>query len=496
MKPPILFRLLFIGIICLACNNNFTITEQSTKRCSIYPNYKGITIPYNICPLNFYVDSVETGFVRFESNVTKNYIDTKISNHKIDINPKDWSRILQETKGNRLYVSVVDENGVSYQQFVMIVANEPIDKYVAYRLLAPAFKHWGEMGIYQRDLETFKEHTVVESKNSEFACVNCHSFANRKTDQMMFHVRMTDYAGTYVWHEGEMDKLNTKTPQTISPLVYPSWHPSGKYIAFSVNKTGLTFYVNSNNKMEVYDSRSDVVIYDVEKHELITSEQLFNKAQFETFPSFSPNGKQLYFCSADTVPMPAKYDDVKYALCAIDFNPETRELGTTVDTIFKDQRLSATLPRISPNGEYLLFTAAKFGNFHISHKSADLWIYNMKNGKTYNASRWNSNDVDSYHSWSDNSRWVVFSSKRDDGVHTRLYIAYIGEDGKLGVPFMLPQKDPLFNKKFRKAYNIPEFVIDKIEYKGYEIRNPDSAIQIQFVTDIPTDVTSGASQKL
>ena len=30
----------------------------------------------------------------------------------------------------------------------------------------------------------------------------------------------------------KIEKLNTKTDQTISPLVYPSWHPSGKYVAF------------------------------------------------------------------------------------------------------------------------------------------------------------------------------------------------------------------------------------------------------------------------
>lgn len=495
MKLKLIIKILTLGYICIACNHTYTISDKSNKICSIYPNYKGVTVPYNICPLNFYIDSVESGFVRFKSNTTQKYIDTKISNHKIDIDSREWRNILKETKGDRLYVSVVNEKGISYRQFVINVAKDPIDKYVAYRLLAPAFKHWGEMGIYQRDLESFDERAIIESKNSKFACVNCHSFVNRKSDQMMFHVRMTDYAGTYIWRDGEIEKLNTKTPQTISPLVYPSWHPSGKYIAFSVNGTELTFYVNNPNKMEVYDTRSDVVIYDVERHELITSEHIYNKAQFETFPFFSPDGNQLYFCSADTVPIPSGFEDVKYSLCSIDFNPETRELGAKVDTIFKNKTLSATLPRISPNGEFLLFTVAEYGNFHISHKSADLWIHNMKEDTTYNARTWNSNDVDSYHSWSDNSRWVVFSSKRDDGLHTRLYISYIGEDGTLGIPFILPQKDPLFNKKFMKAYNIPEFVIDKIGYKGYEVRNADSAIQIQFATDIPTDATTGASQK-
>lgn len=311
---------------------------------------------------------------------------------------------------------------------------------------------------------------------------------------MLFHVRMTENAGTYIWSNGEMDKLNTKTPQTISPLVYPSWHPSGKYVAFSVNGTELTFYANNPNKMEVYDTKSDVVVYDVENYELITCEQLFNKAQFETFPFFSPCGKKLYFCSADTVSIPSEFEKVRYSLCSIDFNEKTKEFGNKVDTIFKSSTLSATLPRISPNGEYLLFTAAEYGNFHISHKSSDLWLLNMKNGVTTKATTWNSSDVDSYHSWSDNSRWVVFSSKRDDGLHTRLFIAYINENGKLGVPFMLPQEDPIFNKKFMKAYNIPEFVIDEIDFKGYEVRNADKSIDIKFATDIPVDMTTGASK--
>ena len=119
----------------------------------------------------------------------------------------------------------------------------------------------------------------------------------------------------------------------------------------------------------------------------------------------------------------------------------------------------------------------------------------MKNGTTEKATLWNSQDVDSYHSWSSNSRWVVFSSKRDDGLHTRLFIAYIDENGKLGKPFMLPQEDPISNKKFNKAYNIPEFVTDEIDFKGYEVRNADSAIQIKFATDIPVDMTSGASKQ-
>ena len=338
-------------------------------------------------------------------------------------------------------------------------------------------------------------HHEGENKNTDFSCMNCHSFGNRDANNMLFHVRSTDYAGTYIWIDGKMEKLNTKTPQTISALVYPSWHPSNKYIAFSVNDTKQTFYTGNPDKIEVFDYKSDVVVYDVEKHEMVTAPQLFSKAQFETFPTFSPDGKRLFFCSADSTQMPHNLDKVRYALCAIDFNPETREFGNKVDTIYKDIQKSATLPRVSPDGKYLLFTVGNYGNFHIWHKSSNLWLHDFATGKNTIARRWTSNDVESYHSWSSNSRWVVFSSRRDEGLHTRLYIGYIDENGEMGRPFLLPQEDPSHNNRLMKSYNIPEFVKGKIDEKGYEVRNADKGIDLKFATDIPTDMTSGASVK-
>lgn len=46
----------------------------------------------------------------------------------------------------------------------------------------------------------------------------------------------------------------------------------------------------------------------------------------------------------------------------------------------------------------------------------------------------NSSDAESYHSWSSNSRWFVFSSRRDDGLYTRLYIAHASPDEQIGKP--------------------------------------------------------------
>lgn len=68
----------------------------------------------------------------------------------------------------------------------------------------------------------------------------------------------------------------------------------------------------------------------------------------------------------------------------------------------------------------------------------------------------NSSDVESYHSWSSNGRWVIFSSKRIDGRYTRLYVAHW--DGKrFTKPLLLPQKNPEHNRERLYSYNIPEF---------------------------------------
>ena len=101
-------------------------------------------------------------------------------------------------------------------------------------------------------------------------------------------------------------------------------------------------------------------------------------------------------------------------------------------------------------------TMQDYGCFPIWHKETDLWILDLE---TNNSDRMNLNSdyTDSYHSWSSNGKWIVFSSKRDDGLTARPYIAYIGDNGQSAKPFLLPAEDPDFYDRFIKSYNVPEF---------------------------------------
>jgi len=87
----------------------------------------------------------------------------------------------------------------------------------------------------------------------------------------------------------------------------------------------------------------------------------------------------------------------------------------------------------------------------------------------------NSDNTESYHSWSSNSRWFVFSSRRIDGLYTRPYIAFIDENGKTGKPFLLPQKDPDYYTFLLESFNIPELIKGPVSINISEVEKLTSS---------------------
>lgn len=122
----------------------------------------------------------------------------------------------------------------------------------------------------------------------------------------------------------------------------------------------------------------------------------------------------------------------------------------------KAQGASASVPRVSPDGRYVLFTRGIYGQFHIWHLDADLWVKDLQTDSCYALTAANSADADSYHSWSSNGRWIVFASRRDDGNFSRVFISYFDKNGQAHKAFMLPQEDPNHNLWRLKSYNVPE----------------------------------------
>ena len=111
------------------------------------------------------------------------------------------------------------------------------------------------------------------------------------------------------------------------------------------------------------------------------------------------------------------------------------------DTLWNARLMQGSVchPKASPDGRYLLFTVAQCGTFPIWHRETDLQLLDLLTGKIDKLERVNSNRSETYHSWSSNSRWFAFASKRGDGQYGRVYFAYVDEMGQVHKPFVLPR---------------------------------------------------------
>jgi Tol biopolymer transport system component len=472
-RKSIGFISVLFGALMLSCTPEVPIYTVNNSFPKIEPEYSEITIPPNIAPLNFKINEKADGYlVKLDSRQGYSIL-TKSGDGQVVIPIKKWKKLLELSKGKDINLDVYAKNGSQWTKFKTItnhVSGDSIDNHLVYRLISPGFELWHKMGIYQRNLENFDEEPIMVSEMSDNSCMNCHSFWKNKSNTMMFHMR-GKLGGTIISRNGQSILLNTKTDQTLSSAVYPSWHPNGRYIAFSVNQIIQEFHAVPNKKIEVLDTSSDLIIFDTEKNVILKSKKISTKENFETFPCWSPDGLYLYFCSARALTQD-KYDQIRYDLQRISFNPLTTQFGE-IDTIVSSTGTgkSVSFPRISPDGKFLMFCMSDYGNFSIWHKESDLFLINLESRDVTKLDI-NSDQSESYHQWSSNGRWIVFSSRRRNGQFTRLYFSYFSKDGIAQKPFILPQKTPDFYEGFMKSYNIPELVTSKVDLdprKLYEI---------------------------
>lgn len=467
------FWLIFLPLILIlqGCRNlpdNVIITDEYPL---IYPDYVNVTIPVNIAPLNFRMkDKSRMLNVVFSG---KNNSISVSSDYKVKIPEKKWRSLLEDCAGDSVSVSVsalIGKKWYGYKPFSFYVSKDKIDPYLSYRLIEPGYEVWNNISVCQRNITNFEETTLVDNKLIDGGCVNCHTYAMQNARLSFFHIRHKN-GGTIIQDHGKLRKIDTRADSVISAGVYGNWHPGGRFIAFSTNVIIPGFHSVNNLRLEVYDTLSDVIILDIEKDEIISPPVISDKNAFETFPVFSADGSKLYFCSAKAVAMPENYRKVRYSLCSIDFDPLTRTLGSTVDTLVSGFRTGKTVsqPKTSPDGRYILYTSFDYGNFPLWHREADLHLMDLATRSIDTLAPVNSDMADSYHSWSSNSRWFVFASKQDDGMYGKPYFAHIDENGRAAKPFLLPQEDAGFYDSFLKSYNIPELAKDKVFFNSYDI---------------------------
>jgi hypothetical protein len=535
-----LLILTLLALLALAIVVGLHLGPESIEPCAeahrpaaTYPDYSATIIPPNVAPLNLKV--LEGGrkyCLRFSAGASAPG-EVFSTDGNLQIPPGVWRKLLEANAGGelRLDIYVKGESGwVHFDTVRNQIAAEEIDPYVVYRYIPPIYNKWDQISLRQRDLRNFNERTILDTRRSTDpdgrsvggACINCHTFLNRGTDQMLLHMRpgqSSQIPAMILVRDGQAKKVDTRNGPN-PPAAYTSWHPSGKLLAFSRNRIIEMFHSAGVETRVVVDRDSDLSLYAVDTGRAYTVPQVSRPDRLETFPSWSPDGRYLYFTSAplpvtDKKDVPLHYEKMQYDLERIAYDPAT-DRWSQVETVVAAAQIgkSISLPEISPDGRFLMFCGHDYGSFPIYQLSSDLYLLDLSKvesppvrflpesassaaapmiheptalaiGKAAprKLDEINSDRSDSYHSWSSNGRWVIFTSKREDGMFARLYIAHLEADGRFSKPFVMPQKDPEFYSRCLMTYNRPELIRQPVTVTATELARAMNSIASQVSGD-------------
>jgi len=472
--------LIVAGLSAGSCDKEITVepSHQAGRTASVQPDYCDTVIPPNIAPLNFLIQEPGSHYyVKIRSD-QGNPIEVAGRSAKIRIPPAPWHKLLKANRGKTLHIEICvkarDGRWMQFDPITNRIAADEIDPFLYYREIRPIHNRWSDMCIWQRNIESFDESSVVHNRSFKRGCVHCHSFLHNDSDNMFMHCRTSNGPAMVLIQDGQATSIDSRTQFGSAPMGHSAWHPGGKVIAFTVYKVRQFFHTAQTEVREGMDVESALGYYLVDSQEIKTAPALSRADRLETFPAWSPDGRWLYFCSApiwwtEHGKPPERYDEIKYDLVRVSYDPKTDAWGQ-VETVLsaKSTGLSISQPRFSPDGRFLLFCMADYGCFPTFRDSSDLYLMDTETG-AYQRLSCNSDRPESWHCWSGNGRWIAFSSKRKAVLFSRVYFSYIDREGKSHKPFVLPQEDPTFDDSYMRLYQLPELADGPLPIRGEKL---------------------------
>jgi hypothetical protein len=444
----------------------------------LFPCSSGTVIPPNIAPLNFTIKEHGSCFFVSIAEKGKTGIAIASATPGITIPARQWNSLfsgLSGAEGRILGITVYCRTGSRWSRYETVwdtVAADSIDPYVVYRKI-PICKDWTYMGIFQRDLQSFREKTVYHNAESGVCC-NCHSFRANDPDAMALEIRSKEFGtpmllGMLIDGKKKLFAVNTKSAVSTGRVGFTSWHPHENLIAFTMNNFKMFFSSAGHEPREVFDAASDVALYDCAHNKITSVPALSRQDRIETMPEWSSDGCFLYVSVSPQLPK-QQLREIRCDLLRIAF--DARELAWgTLDTVMTAQKAGGSIlqPRCSPDGRYILVNIAGYGDFPIDKEATRLGVIDLQSSSLSlldTGNRW----TDGWHGWSHNGRWMVFTSKRINGRFSCICFSYFDSTGTAHAPFVLPQKNPSFYESSVIAFNVPEFLRARITYPARAFR--------------------------
>ena len=203
-----------IIILLVACTPTPHDVKQSGQEAEIYPDYKDVTIPVNIAPLNFVVRGAEAIEVKAGNLTVRN------RGGNVEFGMGEWRKLIEGSDTIEVEVTTLkDGQWTAYKRFHWFVVNDSVDSYLSYRLIEPGYSVWSRLQIKQRCVENFEEYTLGDYNLQENRCMNCHTPSSQNPKLSMMYVRGKN-GGAILNENGQLRKLDIKTPDMVQSSTY------------------------------------------------------------------------------------------------------------------------------------------------------------------------------------------------------------------------------------------------------------------------------------
>jgi tetratricopeptide (TPR) repeat protein len=396
----------------------------------------------------------------------------------------DWAEIKQRSQERDAEVAIVgigaDARAASSASIRIRTSSDPVGDSIFYREVPlpfitavqdPSRIRWRYGAVDSAD----QPPVVLEDLP---VCGNCHSFSGDGS-VLGLDVDYGNDKGAYaILPVSEQMKLDDEKIISWSDYkkgdgettfgLLSQVSPDGRYVISTV-KDRAVFVATPDlwYSQLFFPIKGILVVYDTETGSFKPLPGADDPEYVQSNPTWSPDGKSVVFARtkayrkdsiANATSVLLNENDVpefvndkepfKFDLYRVPFNDGRGGEAEPIAGASHNGK-SNYFAKFSPDGKWIVFCKAE--NYMLLMPDSELYIVPAEGGEARRL-RANTPRMNSWHSWSSNGRWLVFSSKANTA-YTQLFLTHIDEDGESTPPVLLER----FTAADRAA-NIPEFV--------------------------------------